>query len=127
MAAVRVLVVEDDPALRDVLALVLEDEGYVVDTAVHGAAALATVARARPAVVITDLMMPVMDGIALCQALTTDPATDAIPIVMTSAGSNRPVADRCHFAAFLPKPINFATLLRVVAALSDAPLPGLAP
>ena len=68
-------------------------------------------------------MMPVMDGIALYQALTTDPATDAIPIVMTSAGSNRPVADRCHFAAFLPKPINFTTLLRVVAALSDEPLP----
>ena len=49
MATVRVLVVEDDTAIRDVIAIVLEDEGYVVDTAAHGRAALTAVAAARPA------------------------------------------------------------------------------
>jgi CheY-like chemotaxis protein len=111
-------VVDDEPALRDVLTILLEDEGYEVSTARNGVEALAAVAHTQPAVVITDIMMPVMDGIALCQALTTDPATAALPVVITSAGSNRPTLEGLRFAAFLPKPMNFATLLRVVDALA---------
>src|SRR5688572_420968 len=103
MPPARILVVDDEPALRDVLTMVLEDEGYAVASAANGAEALAMVAHVRPAVVITDIMMPVLDGIALCQALTTDPATAHVPVVITSAGSNRPTIDGLRFAAFLPK------------------------
>jgi CheY-like chemotaxis protein len=119
MAPVKVLVVDDEPALRDVLTILFEDEGYDVITARNGAEALAAVASMRPTIVVTDIMMPVMDGIALCHALAADPATATLPVVMFSAGRNDPRLEGLPIAAFLPKPMNFATLLQIVDALTD--------
>ena len=63
-----ILVVDDDPAIRDALALLLEEEGYVVHTAPDGLAALAVVARDSPDLVITDLYMPGLDGVGTDRA-----------------------------------------------------------
>src|SRR4051812_24846232 len=68
----RVLVVDDDPMVRDTLAHVLADEGYVVDTAIDGADALECVRLARPDAILLDLMMPGMNGRQFLQAIRDD-------------------------------------------------------
>ena len=65
----RILVIDDYAALRDLIGYVLEDAGYEVVEATHGAEGLQQYLAAPPAIVITDLEMPVMDGLQLLQAL----------------------------------------------------------
>jgi CheY-like chemotaxis protein len=64
----RVLVVEDSPALRHLLAMALADEGYAVHTAADGARALELLERLAPCLILLDLRMPVMDGPAFARA-----------------------------------------------------------
>lgn len=77
----RVLVVDDEPDVRFILSHILEREGYEVYVAINGAAALELVSGAHPDLIITDLMMPVMDGNELIERLRADPDTATIPIM----------------------------------------------
>jgi DNA-binding response OmpR family regulator len=79
----RVLVVDDDHTVSDVVCRYLERSGYQVTQAGDGAAALAVVARERPDLVVLDLMLPLIDGLEVCRRLRTDP--DGVPIVMLTA------------------------------------------
>ena len=79
------LVVEDVPNVLDLLAITLRFKGYPVVTARNGQEALERIAKERPALVITDILMPTMDGYALAQRLRTDPLTRYIPIIFLSA------------------------------------------
>src|SRR2546423_6985803 len=81
----RILVVDDDPSILALVAEILLDEWYDVATAANGAEALQRVAEAVPAVIVTDLMMPGMDGPALVRAGRAEPATAGPPIVIMSA------------------------------------------
>jgi CheY-like chemotaxis protein len=81
----HILVVDDDPSILALVAEILQDEGYEVATARNGAEALERVAETVPAVLVTDLMMPVMDGPALVQACRAAPTTASLPIVVMSA------------------------------------------
>ena len=81
----RVLIVEDEPDIRALLAFHLEREGYQVARAASGADALRQVRAARPDLVLLDLMLPEMDGLEVCRRLRQDPATAALPIVMLTA------------------------------------------
>jgi CheY-like chemotaxis protein len=85
MAGQRVLVVEDDPALRDLLHTVLLDEGYEARTATDGATALALLESWRPQVILLDLMMPGMDGWQFRHLQQADPRLASIPLVVMSA------------------------------------------
>jgi CheY-like chemotaxis protein len=87
----HILVVEDDKDLRDTLCDALALEGYVVAGVEHGEAALRHLrGGARPCLILLDLMMPVMDGWAFRQAMLSDPALAAIPVVViTAAGEQR--------------------------------------
>src|SRR5580765_1455929 len=78
----RVLVVGDEPQITRVLRTVLSSQGYQVRTAAEGEAALSNFAEFRPALVITDLYMPHMDGVELCKRLR---AMSAVPIIVLSA------------------------------------------
>ncbi|GIF05459.1 response regulator [Actinoplanes siamensis] len=80
----RVLVVDDEPDLRFLHRRVLSRAGHHVTEAGDGAAALEAVRESPPDLVVTDLMMPVMDGIELIKRLRADPATAAIPILVVS-------------------------------------------
>jgi CheY-like chemotaxis protein len=111
-----ILVVDDHYEIRVALAELLEDEGYQVITA-HGQEALALLRRGtvRPALIVLDLMMPVMDGWTFREIQASDPALQTIPVVVISAISN--VQHGRHpvpAAAYLPKPLNFALLLQTV-------------
>jgi len=81
----RVLVVDDEPMVRDTLGQVLADEGYVVDVAVDGGDALARVHANRPDAILLDLMMPGMNGRQFLQALRDDPAYSGVPVLIMTA------------------------------------------
>lgn len=82
---VSVLVVDDESDLRFIMRRFLEGAGYQVREAGDGEAALRLVREERPDLVVTDLMMPVMDGLQLIESLRTEPATQAIPVLVVSA------------------------------------------
>ncbi len=84
----RLLLVEDEPDIREPLRELLQDEGFEVRTANNGQDALDTLARdPLPGIIIADLLMPVMNGIELLEKLRADPRLAAIPIVFLSASS----------------------------------------
>jgi two-component system, OmpR family, alkaline phosphatase synthesis response regulator PhoP len=117
MGGRKVLVVEDEPAIVALLAELLADEGYEVATAADGREGLDRLAEVAPDVVLADVMMPVLDGRALCHAMSDDPRYRSTPIVLMSAA--REVLGRCDCvcAGFLPKPFE---LDQVVAMLELA-------
>jgi CheY-like chemotaxis protein len=112
-----VLVVDDELALAEIVALSLAEEGYDTAVALDGRQGLELARRMSPDVIITDLMMPIMDGWALCVVLQEDPLLSSVPIVVMSAAVGRAFDQRCRYAAFLRKPFELAELLRVVAQL----------
>ncbi|MEO0358040.1 MAG: phosphate regulon transcriptional regulator PhoB [Pseudomonadota bacterium] len=85
MTQPTVLIVDDEPAQREVLAYNLEAEGYAVLRAENGEEALLLVKEESPDVIVLDWMMPQVSGIEVCRQLKTKPATRQIPIIMLSA------------------------------------------
>lgn len=83
----RILLVEDEPSQREVLAYNLEAEGYVVDRAADGDEALLLVDENQPDVVVLDWMLPGVSGIELCRQLKTRSDTRTMPVIMLSARS----------------------------------------
>lgn len=117
-AGKRVLVVDDEFDIAYTYSMLFEFHGFVVSTARDGREALAAALLEPPDVVVSDYMMPVMDGVDLFLALRAHPATAAIPFVMTSAGRLREDV-AVPVGAFLRKPVVFDELLSVVLKLLD--------
>ena len=88
MTRPAVLVVEDEVRLARTIELYLGQRGFTVRTASHGQEALERIAEAKPDVIVADIMMPVMDGYALCRRLRTEPATCTIPFLFLTAKDN---------------------------------------
>jgi len=85
VAARRVLIVEDEPDIRDLLVFHLERDGYQVAKARNGTDALRQAQASPPDLVLLDLMLPEMDGLEVCRRLRQNPVTQGIPIVMLTA------------------------------------------
>jgi phosphate regulon transcriptional regulator PhoB len=81
----RVLIVEDEADIRDLLAFHLEREGYQVSTSRTGADALRHVKASPPDLILLDIMLPELDGLEVCRRLRREAATAALPIVMLTA------------------------------------------
>ena len=107
-----VLIVDDEQPILDLLENILQDAGYTVLTAHDGRAALTLARQVRPDVVLTDVMMPHMDGVALCTRLRRDPAMSHLAILGMSAVPQA-VAD-AGFTEFLAKPFELDEVLRSV-------------
>ncbi len=90
MNRVTVVVVDDERPILELLQEVLEGEGYAVVTAADGMTALELVRTLRPALVLTDIMLPRMDGLTLCAQLQADPQTAHLPVLLMSAGRTLP-------------------------------------
>ena len=113
----RVLVIDDEAAIADVLRMLLEFRGHEVITADDGSRGYATAQRQAPDVIVLDLMMPVMDGFTTLEALRSDERTATIPVVILSALSSNDVKQRCHdmgVRAILQKPFKPEDLLRAI-------------
>ena len=115
----RVLVVEDTPLLRTLLADLLELEGYVVDVAKHGAEALQIVAEHPPDIVLLDLMMPIMDGPAFLAAAQGQHWLEQAHIIILSASWRGKAIAEAHRLPHLPKPFDVEKLLATIASLLD--------
>ena len=115
-AARRVLVVEDDQFIAEVLVDILQDEGYRVAASADGDA----VAIARddpPGLVLLDVMMPDMDGPEVCRRLNADPRTRHVPVVLMTAVPQSVLGGRlagCEYEAVIPKPFSIDDVLTAV-------------
>lgn len=116
----RVLLVEDAPFLRYAFGRLLRLHGYDVLEAPDGREALDCLVDFRPQLVLTDLMMPVMDGIELIRKLHSDPKTANVPVVAITADGTEATerkARQAGAADFITKPVDLTTLLDRLRAL----------
>jgi two-component system response regulator MprA len=110
----KILVVDDDPTSRRLLAHILRRDGYDVVTANDGVEALDLVARERPDAVVTDGMMPRMDGLGLLRMLRRAPETRTLPVLVVTNSMDQhdeTEASSAGATAFLTKPIGSVELL----------------
>jgi CheY-like chemotaxis protein len=121
--APRVLVVEDEPSLRELTAEWLDGEGFAVTTAENGAEALGRLQKFRPDVIVLDLMMPVMDGCAFAEACHRLTWPRGIPTVLVSAAHDlAQAAERLRpfgVLASVAKPFDLDVLSAVVGRLAE--------
>ena len=116
-----VLIVEDDPDSRNMLAALLGLHGYRTVTAANGLEALELARRERPGVILLDLMMPVMDGQTFRREQLNDATLAGIPVVVLSAHAQTAELSReLGVAAHLLKPFDLDQLLRAITAAQDA-------
>jgi two-component system response regulator MprA len=114
----RVLVADDDRAIRESLERALRLDGYEVDTVSNGADALAVARERRPDVMVLDLMMPTVDGLTVCRVLRSE--GDRTPILMLTARtetSDRVAGLDAGADDYLPKPFDLAELAARLRAL----------
>jgi len=117
----KVLLVEDDQGIRDTLETILEFEGYQPVSAANGLEALNALGEGTPpALVLLDLMMPVMNGWEFREAMLKDPSLRSIPVVVLSAYLDR--SKPIQAEGFIRKPVNFDVLLREIRRFCGEPL-----
>jgi DNA-binding response OmpR family regulator len=113
-----VLIVDDEFGLADITAELLTEAGYDVALAINGKLGLASLATRRADIVITDLMMPVMDGPELIRRMRADPKLAQIPtILMTALPEAVPTGDAAMHDAVLVKPFSMIELLATIHQL----------
>ena len=110
-ATTAVLVVDDERYIVDLLSDLLEDEGYQVDRAYDGVAALEQIGRHQPDLVVADVMMPRLDGLSLADEINARGLD--IPIILMSAA----VTPRTDHVAFIPKPFDIEAMLGLIERL----------
>jgi CheY-like chemotaxis protein len=120
-----ILVIDDEFGIVDVLSELLAEEGYRVVTAANGQQGLELIAEVRPNLVILDVMMPVLDGVAMLRRLRSDPAhSDLEVIVMSAAPPPRGQPELLsNVSGFLRKPFDLQDLLKMVRPLLDSDEP----
>jgi CheY-like chemotaxis protein len=115
-----ILVVDDEFDLADVLAATLQEAGYRVLTAANGRGGLERLAENELDLVISDFMMPLMDGAQMAHAMRANPAHQDIPIIMMSAAAEAAVRKRFDgYRAFLRKPFPMPVLLGLIQEILD--------
>ena len=116
-----ILVVEDIPNVLELLEVTLRFKGYSVNTARNGQEALDAVEKEKPSLVITDILMPRLDGFALAQKLRVNPLTRSVPIIFLSATyvtpEDKAFAMTLGAVRFLEKPVDTEEFLLTVAEI----------
>lgn len=110
-----ILVVDDERFIVSLLTEILEEEGYQVQIASDGEAALRVIESVRPDLVVADIMMPRLDGLTLAATLRS--WSQPIPVILMSAA----VTPRSHGVAFIPKPFDIDDLLGAVGEVLGPP------
>ena len=116
----RILVVEDDPDISELIAHYLTRAGHQVERLAHGGEAPRRVRETSPELVVLDIMLPGLDGMMVCQALRSDPATASIPIIMLTARgeeSDRVAGLELGADDYVTKPFSPKELVARVGAL----------
>jgi DNA-binding response OmpR family regulator len=119
----RILIVEDDAALRNLLSEFLNEAGYDVLMAEHALAAVFAMVRAGANLVLTDIRMPIVDGLHLVRELKSHADTCHVPVLVMTGWDNpesRAAAREAGCAGYILKPIDFNELLRQIADIFSA-------
>ena len=120
----RILVVEDDPELIELLKFNLSKAGFQVGVATDGAKALQQVRTHPPDLVLLDLMLPELDGLAVCEILRRDPATRSLPVIILTAVSSqlgRVAGLGAGANDYITKPFGLRDLLERIQAVLRPP------
>jgi DNA-binding response OmpR family regulator len=119
----RILVVDDDPEIREAIQWFLEDGGFSVETAADGQEAVNRALQSRPALIVLDLGLPLLNGEQVADAVRA--AYDPPPpiVVVTAGGSVAARAARCGAVAYLAKPFDLAKLAELVLRHMEHPQP----
>ncbi|HET9495294.1 MAG TPA: response regulator [Chloroflexia bacterium] len=112
-----ILVVEDEQQIQVLVVALLEYAGYRIITASNGKEALATLETTRPDLILSDIMMPGMDGRELCKRLQAHLQHRSIPVMLMSGGYGSIALDGCKHVAFLKKPFEVTELLNTVSSI----------
>jgi CheY-like chemotaxis protein len=120
---IRILIVEDHPTMREAMRLVLEGEGFMIDEASDGDAALAMVRRDPPDLVFLDLNIPGASGTEVLSALKGDPATTAVRVIIVTATGEEGRERVISLGAdeYFTKPFSPLAMLRTVERVLDRP------
>lgn len=113
----HILIVDDTQKNIQVLGTILKNEGYTLSVAMNGEQALASVARARPDLILLDVIMPVLDGFSTCRRLKADPETADIPVIfLTAKVETTDIVQGLELGAvdYVTKPFNATELLKRV-------------
>lgn len=118
----RILVVDDDTYIRDLLEISLQMRSYEVVTAADGHEGEAVARQLLPDAIILDVMMPGIDGLSVLRNLRSDPATENIPVVLLTAKTADPdvwAGWESGASYYMAKPFDIDCLLRFLASLDD--------
>jgi CheY-like chemotaxis protein len=118
----KILVVDDEGAIRDLLVELFSDEGYVVRAASNGRVAVSMVLDEPPDLIMMDVMMPELNGPETLKHLRTLPSLAQVPVILMSA-ARYVSSDGASNVAFIPKPFNLDDVLQIVARMLR-PAPG---
>jgi CheY-like chemotaxis protein len=116
-----ILIAERNESVRGLQSHFLEAAGFVVEFADDGEAALERARVIRPALVVTEILIPKLDGLALCRRLQEDPLTQEIPVIVFSILAAAARASEAGARAFLRKPLVESVFVAVVQELTAAP------
>ena len=119
----RILAVDDEPNIVRLIQVNLERQGYQVETANNGAQALEKIRLSRPDLLVSDVMMPEMDGFELLSSIRRDPALEDLPVIMlTAKAQDRDVMEGYKRGAdiYLAKPFNPLELITFVKRILAA-------
>jgi len=106
----KIVVIDDDPSVLELMQRFLTREGFAVHTANNGREGVELARRIQPIAITTDVMMPGMDGWSVITALKSDPATADIPIILVSVTDSREMGMALGVFDFLPKPVDWQSL-----------------
>ena len=123
MGAARILLVDDEPDLVNLVSMRLKGAGYEVTAAYDGQQALDQVRQSRPDLIILDLMLPKLDGYKVCRLLKFDERYKGVPILIFTARAQEEdikLAMECGADAYLTKPFEAQVLLEKLRALLEA-------
>jgi CheY-like chemotaxis protein len=109
-----VLVVDDEVPILNIVRDILELDGHIVHTAINGRDALRKLEQELPDLVMSDIMMPLLNGIELCRELKRNHRYECLPVILFSAVQNLPDQSLCSYDATLTKPFEIDTMLQTV-------------
>jgi two-component system, OmpR family, alkaline phosphatase synthesis response regulator PhoP len=113
----RILFVDDEGEIREVVQMRLESNGYKVLTASNGKEALEKVASEKPDLLILDIMMPELDGLSVLRALRKNEVTEHLPVIILSAKREESIGDLFRFekiSGYIEKPFDSVVLLDLI-------------
>ncbi|MDB5107733.1 MAG: response regulator receiver protein [Candidatus Binatus sp.] len=121
--AKKILIVDDEFGILEVLEFILIDAGFSVTSALNGQEALARLEESVPDLVIVDFMMPILDGHGVITAIRSDKRFREIPVILTSALPEKTIRERTDgFNAFIRKPYKTERLLEEIERALDISL-----